>query len=457
MKHARRHLQRIARLAAVGGLLCGGVMVTNAVASEPAAGKADRGGVSDSADLVTTLLSRLGAARTAGSWTDAEGRPVVAVTDSEAAAEVREAGARAEIKRYSMRDLRSATESLGEAPRVAGTSWAMNYATNEVVVHADSSVSAADWSRLSAVAEQIGGTVRMERTTGSFTTRIDGAAPIFTNNERCSVGFNVTDGQNDFVLTAGHCGPTGTTWFQDIQGNQQLGTTVATNFPESDFSLVQYQDPGASDVDGTVDIGNGQAVRITGAADPVVGQQVFRSGSTSGLRSGQVTALNATVNYPEGTVTGLIQTSVCAEPGDSGGPMFADGLALGVTSGGTGDCATGGITFFQPVTTAMAALGVRLAGAEETGSGTATADPSPTADAAAGAGAAAPGTAGAPGSPELPGASGTSGARVTGIVDNRTLIPGLVVIAMSLIALFFIQRSWSEKASYRSQYAQSWS
>lgn len=89
-------------------------------------------------------------------------------------------------------------------------------------------------------------------------------------------------------------------------------------------------------------------MRITAVADPVVGQRAFRSGSTTGVRSGRVTALNATVNYPEGTVTGLIETTLCAEPGDSGGPLFADGLALGLTSGGNGDCTIGGTTYFQP-------------------------------------------------------------------------------------------------------------
>ncbi len=67
-------------------------------------------------------------------------------------------------------------------------------------------------------------------------------------------------------------------------------------------------------------------------------------------------ATNATVNFAEGTVTGMIQTSVCAEPGDSGGPLFASNTALGLTSGGSGDCRTGGVTFFQPVTEALQAF-----------------------------------------------------------------------------------------------------
>ena len=73
-----------------------------------------------------------------------------------------------------------------------------------------------------------------------------------------------------------------------------------------------------------------------------------------------MTALNATVNYAEGTVSGLIRTNVCAEPGDSGGSLFAGGTALGLTSGGSGNCSTGGTTYFQPVTEALSRYGVSV-------------------------------------------------------------------------------------------------
>jgi streptogrisin B len=61
-----------------------------------------------------------------------------------------------------------------------------------------------------------------------------------------------------------------------------------------------------------------------------------------------------------GTVRGMIQTTVCAEPGDSGGPLYANHVALGLTSGGSGDCRRGGTTFFQPVAAALAAYGVSV-------------------------------------------------------------------------------------------------
>ncbi|MFD9219195.1 S1 family peptidase [Streptomyces sp. NPDC060064] len=451
MTHARRRLQRIARLAAVGGLLCGGLMITDAVASEPSAPRADAGSTSGNNDVGARLVSELGVSRTAGSWIGSDGRQVVAVTDADAAAEVKRTGARAKVVRYSMRQLRTATETLSEAPRVPGTAWAMDYASNKVVVQADSTVSATDWSRMSDVAKGIGGFVQMQRTTGSFTTRVNAAEPILSGDGRCSAGFNVTNGRDNFILTAGHCGPVGTSWFTGTRGAQQVGATTESRFPGTDFALIQYQSGQAADGTNIVNVGDGQGVQITAAADPFVGQQVFRSGSTTGLRSGRVTGLNATVNYPEGTVTGLVETTVCAEPGDSGGPLFAQGLALGVTSGGNGDCTSGGTTYFQPVTKAMAALGVSLTGtaapADGNRAGQAPLNPAAEPSAADGAD-----------SPLVPGQA-NGPATVSGIVSPRALAPGLVVIAVSLVGLIATRSIWSaqDRRRYRMRYSQSWS
>ncbi|MGW9545036.1 trypsin-like serine protease, partial [Streptomyces celluloflavus] len=54
-------------------------------------------------------------------------------------------------------------------------------------------------------------------------------------------------------------------------------------------------------------------------------------------------------------------TTVCAEPGDSGGPLYgSNGTAYGLTSGGSGNCSSGGTTFFQPVTEASSERPPRL-------------------------------------------------------------------------------------------------
>lgn len=459
MRHVRRRVvRRVTQLAAVGGLLLGGTMVTTAMASEPPGTSAVPFSSARAAGGAgASLVSELGTARTAGSWVGADGRPVVAVTDERAAAAVRRAGAEAKVVRHSMNDLKSATSTLRSAPRVAGTAWAMDYRTNRVVVQADRTVSATDWSRMSRVAAGVGGFVRMERTEGTFSPRLNAAQPILSTSGRCSAGFNVTNGQSEFILTAGHCGPAGTTWFADNQGNQQLGRTVSTNFPGADFSLIQYASGKAGDGAAVVAVGGGKGVLITGAADAEVGQRVFRSGSTSGLHDGQVTGLNATVNYPEGTVSGLIQTNVCAEPGDSGGPLFSEGVALGVTSGGSGDCTAGGTTFFQPVTKAMSTLGVQLIVSPRGAGGGQ--DPAAQGGGSTGSGqsAAAPGAA-------SPGAAGpvTGAAEATTLLsrltDTRNVGPGMLLIAGSLIALVATRyiRSEQDRKAYQRYYSATW-
>jgi streptogrisin D len=428
-------------------------MVTRAVASEPPAATAvPHTYAMKAAQTGADLVSRLGSSRTAGTWIGADGKPVVAVTDERAAAEVSAAGARAKMVGHSMDELKSAAKTLRSAPRVAGTAWSMDYRTNEVVVQGDSTVSASDWAAMTKVADGIGGFVRTERTEGTFTPRLNGAQPILSTGGRCSAGFNVTNGQSDFILTAGHCGPTGSVWFADSGGTNQLGKTVSQSFPGNDFSLVQYTNGKAGDGAGVVFIGNGKGVQITGAGDPSIGQRVFRSGSTSGLRDGQVTGVNSTVNYPEGTVTGLIETNVCAEPGDSGGPMFSEGIALGITSGGSGDCTQGGTTFFQPVTKALTALGMQLIVSNPAAAGGAS--PAPSATSAQGS--IAPGAASPGSSAAVQGAQGTP--LLSRITDTRNVGPGLLVVGGSLIALVATRyiRSEQDRKAYQRYYSATW-
>ncbi|MGG8543422.1 S1 family peptidase, partial [Streptomyces lividans] len=241
--------------------------------------------------------------------------------------------------------------------------------TNKILVTADSTVTGDRWDRLESTVDGLGsGMATVRKSAGTFKTFASGGDAIFGGGARCSLGFNVTAGDGSpAFLTAGHCGVAADQW-SDAQGGQPIATVDQAVFPgEGDFALVRYDDP-ATEAPSEVDLGD-QTLPISGAAEAAVGQEVFRMGSTTGLADGQVLGLDATVNYPEGTVTGLIQTDVCAEPGDSGGSLFTrDGLAIGLTSGGSGDCTVGGETFFQPVTTALAAVGATLGG-EDGGAG----------------------------------------------------------------------------------------
>ncbi|MFD4768612.1 S1 family peptidase [Streptomyces niveus] len=234
---------------------------------------------------------------------------------------------------------------------VAGTAWYTDKATGKIVVTADSTVSAAELAEVkSAVADTDAG-LTIKRTPGTFSKLIAGGEAITTGGARCSLGFNVTNGSTNYALTAGHCTNIGSSW--------SIGTTAGSSFPGNDYGIIQHSNPSAAD--GRVYLYNGSYQEITGAGNASVGQGVQRSGSTTGLHGGSVTGLNATVNYgADGIVTGMIQTNVCAEPGDSGGALFAGTTALGLTSGGSGNCSSGGTTFFQPVTEALSAYGVSI-------------------------------------------------------------------------------------------------
>lgn len=197
MTHARRNAYRVMRLGGIAGVVAGALMAAQAVAGE-SSGQQDSSVV---AQRAASLAARLGESRAAGSWVASDGQAVVAVTDAAAAQQVRQAGVRAKVVRYNMRQLDAAVDTLRAAPTVTGTAWSVDPASNKVVVLADSTVSASEWSSMKGVAQRIGGEVTMQRTTSSFTTRTAGADPIFTQQARCSVGFNVTNGTTGFILT----------------------------------------------------------------------------------------------------------------------------------------------------------------------------------------------------------------------------------------------------------------
>ena len=301
-----------------------------------------------------TLTASLGTARTAGSYLDATtGKTVVNVTDAAAAATVRAAGGTPRLVSRSSRQLDTLMATLDSG--VVGTAWAVDPVTNQVLVSADSTVSGANFAGLQAAVAKSAGAARLERVAGKFDLFISGGDAIYTGSSRCSLGFNVRNSAGtQFFLTAGHCTNIGSTWYANSSHTTVLGSRTGTSFPGNDYGIVRYTNTSISKP-GAV---GGQD--ITNARTPSVNETVFRRGSTTGTHSGRVTALNATVNYPQGTVTGLIRTTVCAEPGDSGGSLYAGTSALGLTSGGSGNCSSGGTTFFQPVTEPLGVFGVSV-------------------------------------------------------------------------------------------------
>ncbi|MGE9364838.1 S1 family peptidase [Isoptericola nanjingensis] len=280
----------------------------------------------------------------AGTWLDPErDRLYVATTSGAADAAVRAAGGRAVDARYSLDQLEGWAADLGDdAAAAAGvTGWHVDVRDNTLVVEtlAGSDARAGVDDALAAAGVP-SGAVTVSTTTERprvLDDVVGGNAYYIDGASRCSVGFAVTDG----FVTAGHCGSAGD------PTSQPEGTFAGSSFPGDDYGYVQVG-PGSTPVGAVNDWAGGQ-VAVAGAEPAPVGAQVCRSGSTSGWHCGTVEALDVSVSYAEGTVDGLIRTDVCAEPGDSGGSLLAGDQAQGVTSGGSGDCTSGGTTFFQPV------------------------------------------------------------------------------------------------------------
>ncbi|MGW1886355.1 S1 family peptidase [Streptomyces sp. NPDC001970] len=256
---------------------------------------------------------------------------------------------------FSATQLSAASDAVLDAD-VAGTAWHIDKATNTLVVTVDSTVSKAEIAEIKREAGTNAAALRIERTSGTFSKLISGGDAVYASSWRCSLGFNVRNSAGtSYFLTAGHCTDGAGTWYANSARTTVLGPTAGSSFPVNDYGIVRYTNTSIAKP-GTVG-----SVDITSAANATVGMSVTRRGSTTGTHSGTVTGLNATVNYGGGDIVyGMIRTNVCAEPGDSGGPLYSGSRAIGLTSGGSGNCSSGGTTFFQPVTEALSAYGVSV-------------------------------------------------------------------------------------------------
>jgi streptogrisin C len=318
-----------------------------------------------------TLRRQLGSTF-GGTWLNATTRQLmVAVTDPAREDAVRAAGAQPKLVTRSASQLDTAKHGLdtGRAP-ASIPGWYVDPATNSVVLLVRPGAEKAA-RRFAAARGVDAAAVRLVASAESPKPLFDvrGADPYFIDNRaRCSIGFSVVGG----FVTAGHCGQPGST---TTGFNQQAqGTFRSSTFPgNGDFAFVAVN--GNWTPQPVVNNFNGGTVPVAGSAEAPVGASVCRSGSTTGTHCGVIQAKNATVNYPEGTVTGLTRTDVCAEAGDSGGSWLSGDQAQGVTSGGSGNCTVGGTTFFQPVNEILAANGLTLV---VTG-GAGGADPAPSA------------------------------------------------------------------------------
>ncbi|MFC7302800.1 carbohydrate-binding protein [Streptomyces monticola] len=374
----RRSTAVCAALAAVGALALAGP-ATAQTAPPPAPTAADTLGVAHTSPAVLDAMRRdLGLTRAqaedrlvneaaagavagrlrlaigrdfAGAWVHGadSGRLTVATTDPADVSAIEEKGARAEVVRHTLSRLDAAKARLDRAARTTDTRdapvWYVDVRANSLVVQALKRTAA---EKLITGAGLDRSLVRIDTTSQQPRALYDlrgGDAYYMGGSGRCSVGFPITKGAQQGFATAGHCGRPGTT----TTGYNQVaqGSFQASIFPGNDMAWVgtNSQWTATPYVKGQ----GGANVGVTGSTQQPVGASICRSGSTTGWHCGTIQQHNTSVTYPEGTINGVTRTTVCAEPGDSGGSYISGSQAQGVTSGGSGNCRTGGTTFHQPI------------------------------------------------------------------------------------------------------------
>jgi streptogrisin C len=298
------------------------------------------------------LRAELGAAY-GGAWVAPGGDAlVVGVTGPAQAARVRAAGARPQPVARTAADLDRAKAALDRRTATASKSvhsWYVDPATNSVVVEASTVEEATRFASAAGVAG-----VRAVAKANPYRPVYDvrgGDEYVIDNRVLCSVGFAVAGG----FVTAGHCGGVGST--TSGSGAAQ-GTFRGSSFPDNDYAWVQVNANWVSRP--VVNTWNGGTTNVAGSQEAAVGSSVCRSGRTTGWRCGTITAKNVTVNYSGSYVYGLVASSACAQPGDSGGSFITGDQAQGVTSGAGGNCSSGGTTVYQPVNEILGVYGLSL-------------------------------------------------------------------------------------------------
>lgn len=288
---------------------------------------------------------------------------VVTVTDEAKARVVAAAGAIPKVVENSEAALDSTLDDVSEiaakAPAAEVTGWYVDPATNKVVVETAGSVATAEKLVESTDADtdavEVVKTAEQPQTMAEI--RGGDAYAIPKTGGACSMGFAVEGG----YITAGHCGQVD--FEAQTMNLTPMGVFQVSSFPENDYAFVATKGDFSSR--GVINNYGGGAVAVKGIGEVTKGAAVCRTGVTTGWQCGTVETVNRTVVYKDKRIVKeLTETTACAEGGDSGGPFVAGTKALGILSGGSGDCKVAANevntarTFFQPIQEILAANGI---------------------------------------------------------------------------------------------------
>lgn len=341
-------------------------------------------------DQLTGLASRLRkdlGGSFGGAWIDQEhgGRLVVAVTGDTAARTVRSAAARSNaaeaagtdtvLVKRSLKDLTRISARL--AARISKANKGSGHGLQSAVVTQKNAVrlDVPEGGKLNAAQR---GVVRWAKKefgdalrTGTYQQEsrplycggqyscdppVRSGLAIYGDNIRCTSAFTAYSGSSYYMLTAGHCAEGSWYWWVPTYsyGYQEVGSVADYTFGYyGDYAAVRIDDSSWWQPRGWVY----PQVRISSWNYDYVGQYVCKQGSTTGYTCGQITETDATVSYPDRTLTGMTWSTACVAAGDSGSGVYYGSTAYGILSGGP---FSGCGMIHEPVSRALSQLGVTL-------------------------------------------------------------------------------------------------
>jgi streptogrisin D len=297
-------------------LVVGLLLALAALAAAPAAGAAPRAGSAPDMAATADRLARALGAQGAGAWLDTSGRLTVNVLGARAAAQVRAAGATPRLVTRGtarLERVKAALDAAGNAP--VGASWGVDLASNTVLV----SVPAGRGAAFVAGARSFGAAVRVERAPVVHTQALYGGQAIYRGGSRCRLQLPRQRLRRHPGQRPGRARP------------------ARRRAPLRRLPRHHRGRPGAG--------------RLLGLQDRVDHGHDLRH--RPGLRRHRQLRRRHRVRADP--------TSICTQPGDSGGALYAGSLAQGITSGGTiGGCQPGFRSFFQPADEALGTYGLTL-------------------------------------------------------------------------------------------------
>jgi streptogrisin C len=163
---------------------------------------------------------------------------------------------------------------------------------------------------------------------------------IYHGTGICTSGFIVKKNgtSNYYMLTAGHCGPTGYAWFHDEVQVGVASFRAYANLGNADAELISRA--GTTGHKNWIYVLSTEMARtvdtVEGHDADTVGDSVCQSGVTTGFWCGTIVNVDLDgIPDDNGIITNnLREATYASNPGDSGGPLFYGHVAKGVLKGG---------------------------------------------------------------------------------------------------------------------------